>query len=556
MTTQAKKRKPVLIIGCSEAKGEEACRAYDLYKGQIFKLINSNLPDVHQHFEVLILSAEHGLIHCDTIISPYDTKMVSRKKTDQIEGFSKRHRKQAKQLVEQYSHESSDLYVLLTNDYLAAYDAMTKTAAFTKVLKKFKSVYVCRKHRGIGILRGRLKKILTNALHEDDITLFRSGLASYDEILGYSLANESLGASMAYISDSKRTHLLEMLFDSIRRGKRLFLDNGVITMAGKGIDITPQEILDQYVNIIKNLKPSISKKLFIVIPDNPFDSEDCLNIIKEHKNTIKWLAKRCEVILPLHRTGNMAEHAHKIMSTLGYQTKIRLGVPCKEYITRGKTKHPVALSLEQIETLFELKKPNGNRLFSTVHFLALSEVSQGSKYNDRRILAKAHGISASCDACRTTAVMGNEETSDRTGSKVLRLMNEKITKGNTIKSDAFSAHNTYQEYNDPIVYTSAADAIDENVNRFVHVWNDSMGKEWEIDVVGLDEEESIEYCKDLLCNFPAIIEDEMNENLKKGFWRLFHSDEHNASNFEKRVETFKAVFSSGDNVGIQTALDI
>ncbi|BEI26536.1 DUF6884 domain-containing protein [Vibrio fluvialis] len=75
------KTKPTLVIACSAAKveSESRCQAFDLYTGNVFKTIKANVPDALDRFNILILSAEHGLIPADKHIHTYDTKMCSRK---------------------------------------------------------------------------------------------------------------------------------------------------------------------------------------------------------------------------------------------------------------------------------------------------------------------------------------------------------------------------------------------------------------------------------------------------------------------------------------------
>lgn len=547
--------KPVLVIGCSEGKKSKALPAFELYNGTAFELIRANIDNVHDHFEVLILSAKHGLIPANKIIEPYNEKMPGRKTKKErakLIEYAKAHQLPARKLLEQYADKNRDLYIVLTNDYTAAIDEMAKTTAFAKTFRKFNSVYISRKHAGIGVLRGRIKKILLAATAPEEtkaVTLFRSGLASDPEMIGYSQANANLGASLAYVSDTKFPHRLKYLIQSMEAGNRAFLDNGMITEIGKGNFIEPAEVFKCYVRIIEKLKPRVAKNLSIVIPDDPFSPDAAVKIVRENKAAIKWLAKRCDVILPVHRAPSIIKHAHNLMKELNYIGNIRLGVPCKEKLKTGEGKDdfiPLMLEMTDIEALFELKNPRGTRLFSKVHFLALSEVSKGGIYQSRELLSNMYSMDMSCDACRTTAVMGNENTSNRPGSIALRQIHTEFFEKNTQRSEYFSKYDINTEYDDTMLFDAAKEAIEEDPEKFIKEWNIVMDSNWSLDGDGLDEDEIREYCLDTLFTFPADIQDVLLNGLKKMYWRLFSDKSHEPTGPEKRTETFARLFRDSE----------
>ncbi|EJL6490477.1 hypothetical protein NMR92_001377 [Vibrio cholerae] len=554
--------KPLLIIGCSDNKAQTESQAFDLYLGHVYELIRANIDNVHDHFEVLILSGLHGLIHSKQVIGHYDQQMPKRTQTTAMEAYVDKHTAGTNKLLKQYAEKSRDLFVVLSNDYLKVFDLMTKKPSSQKLLNTFNSTYFCRKHIGVGVLRGRLKKILNNVPKPFSPVLYRSGLASADEFTGYSAANACLGASLAYVSDIKQPHLLDMMKQSLIRGNRAFLDNGVITEVGKGNFVQPQEVFSRYKRIVESFKGD-AKKLSIVIPDNPFDPAASLAIVKENKSVIKWLARRCDVILPIHKAPDIGQHAMSMMKALSF-APIRVGIPCKKYIStievvdgqEVKVNVPVRLSPLEIEQLFELKAPNKERLFTGAHFLACSEVTRGGVYEERKTLAHIHGFDASFDACRTAAVLGNEKSSSRIGSQLLREVNVEITKDKTLRSPEYARHDCTEEYEDPLAFTSAAEAIEENVFAFVELWNESMEAVWELDVSGMQEEDAKEYCLNLLCSFPRDIEDQLLKGLKLAYWQSFTCRHHQATNFEKRTETFTRLFSDGQRVAVQTTLPI
>jgi hypothetical protein len=63
----------VALIACSKMKVEDQVAAEDLYSSPLFRMSRSYAErNAHRWF---ILSAKHGLLHPETITSPYDTTL-------------------------------------------------------------------------------------------------------------------------------------------------------------------------------------------------------------------------------------------------------------------------------------------------------------------------------------------------------------------------------------------------------------------------------------------------------------------------------------------------
>ncbi|NRB78379.1 MAG: hypothetical protein HRU38_06885 [Saccharospirillaceae bacterium] len=534
------KNKPVLIIGCSAAKTGGTKPAFDLYDGTMYQLIRSNLPDIHKHFIVLILSAKHGLIGAHDMISSYDLKMPSRKNESEISVFAEKHKNTMRRITE-LANQDRSIYTVLSNDYLCCFDKMVSIAS----LKKFKSHYESRGHLGIGVLRGRLNKILSTVHAPTPKTvLYRSGLANADEFIGLAKARANLGFSLAYVNQQKQNHLLKIGLESLASGKDLFVDNGIITKIGKGEFVDVPSVLDMYVSIINSLPKGASKNMAIVIPDNPLDSAGSLDIVRENKEVITWLSHRADVILPVHKFGvDIVEHALSMMEELNFPD-VRLGIPCKKALKTETCSIDIQLSLSEIEALYSLKNNKGQRLFKKAHFFALTEYSRGNLLKQRELLSAMYDVKISADGCRTTAIMGNELTSDRIGSRTMRAIRKEVVLDKLQKDPNYSFHLVENEYDAPLVYERVLDLINTDVREFITMWNEVMENHWSI---AIDDNESDEeltlYCEELFINFPRIIEQEMLDRLKKYFWSLFSKPEFEPSNRDKRIETFVRLFS-------------
>ncbi|MFL7013690.1 DUF6884 domain-containing protein [Enterovibrio norvegicus] len=543
--------KPILIIGCSNAKGSTARKAIDLYEGAMYQLIRANIENVTESFDVLILSAKHGLIEADQVIAHYDTELPKRTDVGQVSAFVAQHKAKAQSLLKEKCIPGREVFIVLSNGYLNAFDNLICSVGAKRALSKC-VVYASRDHRGIGILRGRLKRILlTQGLQAKPPILFRSGVANTDEMLGYLSSGQAIGSSIAYVSDTLKPHLFRYIKDALARGQKVFLDNGMITCLNSGNEFLSHSAIETYRRIISELKPSQSRNLSIVIPDSR-DAEEALAIVKMHKKSIKWLARRCRLILPVHRTQEViSDHAANMMSAIDF-APVTLGIPCRKQIKTSAGLLDLRLTIPEIESLFELKNPRTKQLvFRDVHFLALSEVTPGTVYAERMLLARLHSISVSADACRTTAIFGNEATSNRVGSVELRRLDKEIMRANVFNSSNFRDHDVGCEHDSPMVLELLHDAIEGNVFNFVETWNNTVHPAWAMDVTGLNECESREHASIILCSIPPGAFDEILEAFKKMHWHKFCFSSHRPSSFEKRTESITRIFGRGRRIPVQ-----
>ncbi|ELA9367450.1 hypothetical protein QUN99_003340 [Vibrio parahaemolyticus] len=536
-------KKNTLVIACSATKAEieSQCQAFDLYNGNVYKTIKANVPEALDKFNILILSAEHGLIAAEQLIYTYDTKMVSRRNGAGVQAFAQKHKAKAVNLLE--SCDKGALYVYLPNDYLAIFDAWSKSKDMARVLSQFESHYVCRGHRGNLEQLSRLKRMLNAEQSNQSPTLFRSGIANLNECHGYRAAGQFLGYSLAYVNPSKPQALFSHLIDDLNKGRRVFLDNGIITAAKQSTFIDPATVIDQYVSLVSSLKPKQAKLLSCVVPDHPLSPETSLNIVRENAKELRWLAKRCDLVLPIHKAKSFAEHALSMMKTLNY-CRLTLGVPCKDKFESNGTTHSIRLSISDIESLLNLKVA-GRWLFDSLHFLALSEKSRGNLYSERLGLARAYGRKVSADCCRTTALFGGS-SSKRQGTLVMNDLQPKMIEKAISNSGEYIAYNQYNEWDEPALHDKAFEYLDSNPVQFVELWNEKQDYNWKIDVNAFnDDTELSSYMQELILNYPSILEDELTDVLKKLFIRWFEEDRHIPAATELRAQAIAHIFTHG-----------
>ncbi|ELP6119496.1 TPA: hypothetical protein I7730_00130 [Vibrio vulnificus] len=496
--------KPVLVISCSDKKLDSKAPAFDIYDGGIFKMLRANMSNPLDFFEVLILSAEHGLLSADDIIEPYDKRMCSRNKEKDLTEYAEKHGDAAKKLLYKVSRQSRDVYVALSNDYLAAFDLMLGgEEGVQKLLGRFQNHYISRGHTGIGDLRGRLTRIIKNVTTNSQfpITNFRSGVANFPE-LGYLAAGCDIGASLAHTNRAKGSDLLSALLNATN-SSRLFLDNGIITMVNEGKQIDTDWVFDEYEAIINSLKPRQAKNVSIVVPDDVFDNQAALDIVHKYAPRIMKLAAKCDVILPIHRSEDIKKHAMSMMEALGYRKGIRLGVPCLT-----KKDLDFALSVKDIDALLSLKNPkhDGVSLFEKAHFFGMSEATGKMKLQPRLLIAKLHGIDLSVDCCRTTAVFGKTKSGFRKGTVATMQIEENHIKKQVVSSEAYNLHtfeveNGTQPQSVGFEFKHLTDMINsDEVFMFIELFNALIAETEHYLILDVfdDADDAIEACREMV----------------------------------------------------------
>lgn len=391
---------------------------------------------------------------------------------------------------------------------------------------------------------------------ENTVTLFRSGLASADELIGLIRANQHIGASLAYINCDSRAYLLNYITQSLANGRHAFLDNGLITKIRQGKNVNCHEVFQQYIDIVYALPVSSARRLHIVIPDEPLSASRSLQIVATHKKQIEYLARRANVILPVHRCHNIVKHARDMLASLDKDVKLTLGVPCKANIKTSSGKHRLRLSIEEIQMLFNIKKDNGNLAFKSVHYFALSEHTRGKVFEERVHLANLYNIKASADACRTTALIGNEANSERQGSVVMRQVSSELWHQATLQTEHYKHYSVEHERDEPLVTLAALDLIELDVLAFVKQWNAFQDAQWSLDIDGLSLEQAQNYCEEFLMNLPGYLEADFHDALKGQFWKSIAEEKHKPTSKAKRSETFTRLFCDEKRDAVQETLPL
>lgn len=109
----------LLLMSCSrrKAKGLERGRAWDIYDGALFQVLKKALRDREgweAQITILIVSAKHGVLHSDRIITTYDERLSPSSARQRASRFGR----QLRTLIASRSFRA--VHVNLGRDYLEA----------------------------------------------------------------------------------------------------------------------------------------------------------------------------------------------------------------------------------------------------------------------------------------------------------------------------------------------------------------------------------------------------------------------------------------------------
>ena len=550
-----KEIKPTLIIGCSEAKSDEQnIDAFSMYQGGIFNQLRCNVDSPQSTFNILILSAKYGLIKASDYVAFYDQRMVSKKDNDGIEAFALQHREKALIQLKEAANISSDLFVILSNDYLAAFQQIIKGKE-SQYLNKFQRFYISEGHRGIGDLRGRLGRIIKYVLSGGcdamtDAQWHKSGISNPPE-LGYLDADCDIGISLARVNCKKNNKLLMKILSRIEDTK-IFVDNGLITNIKDGKCIDTNIVFQQYKDLVEVLDPKYSKNVSMVIPDHVSSNQAALDIVIKHKEDILQLNKSLDVILPIHRSDNIGNHAMSMMDALGFPKGIRLGVPCL-----SNAKVDLMLSIRDIDSLLSLRAPDGAPLFSKIHYFGMGQSSNKAKLKARMLIAHLHGIQGgnlAFDVTRTAALFGKKTIGLRKGSALQKKIIDSDLEKQVKESSEFQMHDFYEEYMNPESYPIVTENLylminEDEVGMFIQIYNMLLRDHYHWQLPELTDTSDADEAMEVVWNMVSqrAVDRAIFEELKNVGWMMFYDDVKFKimSGSESRYLAIKKLFSRG-----------
>jgi len=450
------KSKPLVIINCARGKANVASKPIDLYndKNSLATIVRSK-EDILDSFthnvlvgrrtgyvpprfseiaDVYVLSAEHGLVNAfGREIEPYDNELSE---VDcENEGFVNEFQSKTRKILNELDISTRTVYVCMSAKYRRALFNMAGNE-----LEAVKDLYVADGMNGIGDLRGRINRVCYKIAYDYMAqsehynvgpvipTIFRSGNSSVQEIGIYHSNRNFIGTSLYYINSSKPSAHQQGLVDiaqSTHRNNKVFVDNGYISSK----DINPDWVFAEYKLLLKKTWPSCHQNLTFVIPDS-LDPDGALEIIRKHKADIQELLSHyVRLVLPVHNWGTsptVRKIVKSIFKELNWSKGIVAGVLClKER----------ELKFCQLQAILSLKSPDGEQLFSGVHFLGLGDSYRKEKAFKRRLtIATLFGFTdISYDSNRTNALFGSKEKNKRQCTKLENILDKELLVPTTLR---------------------------------------------------------------------------------------------------------------------------
>ena len=392
--------KHCLIIPCAAPKiGGKSVEAYDMYLGYMMQVMRQfSKADVLSNFNVFFLSAKLGLIKSTDLIDDYDFQMA---KDISPEAYAQIHKGKATNLLNKYLGKGVKCYVALSKPYLKAWSLMD-----IATLPKFAVTYTHEISRGSGDNRGCLRAILNQHINpiKFDHVFFKSGCSNENEYVGIRNAGSCVGTSLAYLGKGKLS-ALQHIKESVQSDRPFFVDNGLITSLTKNKALDVPGVFSQYIELVKSIRGNC-KSLSVVVPDDPFSQDNALKIIKDNIKNIRWLAKRCNVLIAFHKpTDRSVEEQLGLVHSIIGDMPFTAAFPCKD-----SNEARFRLSIADIESALRFKIPNENpeindRLIKKVHFFALGE-SSGKPCAERLDLVERYGIESQLDVTRFASIFG------------------------------------------------------------------------------------------------------------------------------------------------------
>ncbi|USD58898.1 hypothetical protein J4N45_10190 [Vibrio sp. SCSIO 43140] len=512
-------------------------------------------PSQHAHFEeILILSSSEGLVpYSSYTVTPCGHAMTPRE-------YKRLHHKNSITQLQRL-HSEREVFCLLTSSETALLGLLLG-AKKQKCLNAFAASYfkssICTSSEFLSSLH-RITRYLRREKRSEPI-YFRSGIADLYG-LGFAAAGCAIGTTLARTNRSLNTKLLSSVLNTAKH-LPVFIDNGLITMVNQGKSINSNWVMDEY-RAITPQRRCHSKNLTFVIPDAPYCAAEAADIIQRHRVDILWLAERTNIVLPIHRTNNIEQHALTMLEILGYPSNITLGVPCLK--NKGLD---FELSCSDIEKLLMLKNPRTRKpAFTKVHMLGISDSTSSSKLNPRLLLMRLYGIDCSCDASRFTAIFGRYSSGNlRKGSIVVNRLEDEYKRKQIVSSKPYTEF-TYERDSFGYDQFSLMDdfyelVTEDDIVTFWTLFNALVSDEAPALSMSVNESD----CKLELVELAwqvlgyATVPRLLFEQYKRINWHLFEPMVRKAitisemSYFDKRFDALKTIFAKNTTNPVQLPL--
>ncbi|WP_026959836.1 DUF6884 domain-containing protein [Aliagarivorans taiwanensis] len=148
--------KATLVLPCSAEKLATTAPAFDLYRGKGYMGVvrQWEYSAIKDAFNVLFLSAKHGLIWANECIEPYEQRLTPQRLKELSRSAS--HRRKAQRAL-RLVNATSPLYLMMPKAYQEAFYSLAGRTA-----QRFSQIEASS--GGIGTQRGQLRRVITHEI--------------------------------------------------------------------------------------------------------------------------------------------------------------------------------------------------------------------------------------------------------------------------------------------------------------------------------------------------------------------------------------------------------
>lgn len=185
-----------------------------------------------------------------------------------------------------------------------------------------------------------------------DVTVYRSGMSSKSDFIGYAKAGVPIGVQISDLSGPMTARLAEYN----AKGGLLFIDSGAFGAFRKGRAINFSKVLTAYRALLAQLPNKAIVAL--VMPDVIGDQAATLELLRQHADEIRaFIAEGCDVIVPIQKGElALADAYAAVLGILGTD-QLRVALPSNK----------VAVTTEEAIDFAAQARPRG------IHLLGIAK---------------------------------------------------------------------------------------------------------------------------------------------------------------------------------------
>lgn len=128
----------------------------------------------------------------------------------------------------------------------------------------------------------------------------------------------------------------------------------------------------------------------------------------------------------------------------------------------------------------------------------------------------------------------------------MRSLQAQLVEKAIANSEDYRRYQYVDEWDDPALHDKAFEWLDSNPVQFVELWNDKQSYNGQVNASSFENSEELaDFMRELILNYPMILEEELTEVLKNMFIRWFEKESHTHAQTEVRAQALTHIFTNG-----------